>query len=158
MCKREFLNYLRVRGGRTGRSCARSAADMGVALGACERRGGSGARERGRDPSSLLAGLLSSARWRSASPEPGQGRKPRGPREYLGARGQEFAIFPGSALRGKNPPFLMAGELVETSRLWARQNAAIAREWAERLGAHLVSAAAPSTGRKSAPQCSPTSG
>ena len=33
---------------------------------------------------------------------------------------------------------VMAGELVETSRLWARQNAAIQPEWAERLGAHLV--------------------
>jgi ATP-dependent helicase HrpA len=32
----------------------------------------------------------------------------------------------------------MAGELVETSRLWARQNAAIKSEWAEQLGAHLV--------------------
>ncbi len=32
----------------------------------------------------------------------------------------------------------MAGELVETSRLWARQNAAIQPEWAERLGAHLI--------------------
>ena len=32
----------------------------------------------------------------------------------------------------------MAGELVETSRLWARQNAAVKPEWAERLGAHLV--------------------
>ena len=32
----------------------------------------------------------------------------------------------------------MAGELVETSRLWARQNAAIKPEWAERLGQHLV--------------------
>ena len=32
----------------------------------------------------------------------------------------------------------MAGELVETGRLWARQNAAIKPEWAERIGAHLV--------------------
>ena len=59
-------------------------------------------------------------------------------REYLGARGARFAIFPGSGLQRKNPQFLMAGELVETSRLWARQNAAIKPEWAERLGAHLV--------------------
>ena len=59
-------------------------------------------------------------------------------REYLGARGARFAIFPGSGLKGKNPQFLMAGELVETSRLWARQNAAIKPEWAERIGAHLV--------------------
>ena len=59
-------------------------------------------------------------------------------REYLGARGARFAIFPGSGLHRKNPQFLMAGELVETSRLWARQNAAIKPEWAERLGEHLV--------------------
>ena len=59
-------------------------------------------------------------------------------REYVGARGARFAVFPGSVLKGRNPQFLMAGELVETSRLWARQNAAIKPEWAERLGAHLV--------------------
>src|SRR5690606_5873389 len=62
----------------------------------------------------------------------------RGMREYLGARGSRFAIFPGSALKGANPAFVMAGELVETGRLWARQNAAINPEWAEKLGAHLV--------------------
>ena len=67
-------------------------------------------------------------------------RGPRGPREYLGARGTRFAIFPGSGLRGKNPAYLMAGELVETGRLWARQNAAIRPEWAERVGDHLVEA------------------
>ena len=59
-------------------------------------------------------------------------------REYLGARNARFAVFPGSVLKGRNPGFLMSAELVETSRLWARQNAAIKPEWAERLGAHLV--------------------
>ncbi len=59
-------------------------------------------------------------------------------REYLGARNARFAVFPGSVLKGRNPAFLMSAELVETSRLWARQNAAIQPEWAERLGAHLV--------------------
>ena len=59
-------------------------------------------------------------------------------REYVGARGARFAIFPGSVLKGSNPPFVMAGELVETSRLWGRQNAAIKPEWAERLAGHLV--------------------
>jgi ATP-dependent helicase HrpA len=59
-------------------------------------------------------------------------------REYVGARNARFAIFPGSVLKGRNPDFLMSAELVETSRLWARQNAAIKPEWAERLGAHLV--------------------
>ena len=60
------------------------------------------------------------------------------PREYLGARGTRFAIFPGSGLRRKHPAYVMAGELVETGRLWARQNAAIRPEWAERLGDHLA--------------------
>jgi len=41
-------------------------------------------------------------------------------------------------LRRRNPSYVMAGELVETGRLWARQNAAIKPEWAERLGDHLV--------------------
>ena len=59
-------------------------------------------------------------------------------REYLGARGAKFAIFPGSGLARKQPQFLMAGELVETSRLWARQNAAIKPEWAERLAGDLA--------------------
>ena len=52
------------------------------------------------------------------------------------ARGSRSS--PAAAWRRKNPQFLMAGELVETSRLWARQNAAIKPEWAEQLGAHLV--------------------
>ena len=86
---------------------------------------------------SLLAGLLSATSGcsRSATSEKAGGAAMR---EYLGARGARFAIFPGSGLHRKNPQFLMAGELVETSRLWARQNAAIKPEWAEELGAHLV--------------------
>jgi ATP-dependent helicase HrpA len=91
----------------------------------------------------LLSGLLSHIGMleeRVSTTDRGAGRRrgPRGPREYLGARGTRFAIFPGSGLRGKNPAYLMAGELVESGRLWARQNAAIRPEWAERLGDHLV--------------------
>ena len=83
----------------------------------------------------LLAGLLCHI---GLLEERGPARTSAGPREYLGARNSRFAIFPGSALKGANPTFLMAGELVETGRLWARQNAAIKPEWAERIGAHLV--------------------
>src|SRR4029453_6465866 len=75
---------------------------------------------------------------REKDPWTGSGQRKRGPREYLGARGAKFAIFPGSGLYRKNPQFVMAGELVETSRLWARQNAGIKPEWAEQLGRHLV--------------------
>ena len=85
----------------------------------------------------LLSGLLShiGALEEREQGKPGE-RRPM--REYLGARNARFAVFPGSVLKGRNPGFLMSAELVETSRLWARQNAAIKPEWAERLGAHLV--------------------
>ena len=94
----------------------------------------------------LLSGLLSPHRRCSRSGTKDAAGRSAGPREYLGARGARFAIFPGSGLHRKNPQFLMAGELVETGRLWARQNAAIKPEWAERLGAppgqaHLLRAA-----------------
>jgi len=57
---------------------------------------------------------------------------------YLGARGIKFAIFPGSPLRKKGPPWLMAAELTETTRLYARTVAAIDAQWLERIGAHLI--------------------
>ncbi|HEY7760726.1 MAG TPA: ATP-dependent RNA helicase HrpA [Burkholderiales bacterium] len=57
---------------------------------------------------------------------------------YLGARGIKFAIFPGSPLRKKGPPWLMAAELIETTRLYARTVAAIDAQWLERVGAHLT--------------------
>jgi len=57
---------------------------------------------------------------------------------YLGARQSTFYIFPGSGL-AKNPPhWLMSAELVETSRLFARQNASIEPEWIEAAAQHLV--------------------
>nr|WP_205710975.1 ATP-dependent RNA helicase HrpA [Isoptericola sp. BMS4] len=58
--------------------------------------------------------------------------------EYLGARGARFAIFPGSPLSKKPPAWIMAGELVETSRLWARDVARIKPEWAEDLAGDLA--------------------
>ncbi len=59
-------------------------------------------------------------------------------REYLGARGAHFMIFPGSPLAKKNPRWVMAAELVETSRLFARTVARIQPEWIEPLAGHLV--------------------
>ena len=65
-----------------------------------------------------------------------RGRRPL--TEYLGARGTQFAIFPGSGLASKPPDWVVAAELVETSRLWARTVAAIEPEWVEPVAAHLV--------------------
>src|SRR5262249_29697454 len=85
---------------------------------------------------SLLAGLLSHIGMRDAERNPAGQR--RGPAEFAGARGARFAIFPGSSLARKPPQWVVAAELVETSRLWARVAARIEPEWAEPLAAHLV--------------------
>ena len=129
MCKREFLNYLRVREWQDFESQLRQVCkEMKIQIGRpSDKPDADGIHQ------ALLSGLLSHIGLLEE-----RDRDKRGPREYLGARGARFAIFPGSGLHRKNPQFLMAGELVETSRLWARQNAAIQPEWAERLGAHLV--------------------
>jgi ATP-dependent helicase HrpA len=60
--------------------------------------------------------------------------------QYLGARGIRFAIWPGSALAKKSAKarWVMAAELVETQRLYARRVARIEPEWIEAVGAHLV--------------------
>ncbi|NYG56893.1 ATP-dependent RNA helicase HrpA [Nocardioides perillae] len=134
MCKREFLNYLRVREWQDFESQLRQVCkEMGVEVGRpADQPDADGIHQ------ALLAGLLSHVgALEQREEKEGRGGR-RGPREYLGARGTRFAIFPGSGLHRKNPPFVMAGELVETSRLWGRQVAAVQPEWAERLGAHLV--------------------
>ncbi len=148
MCKREFLNYLRVREWQDFESQLRQVCrEMGVDLGkGVSRRApapltggtvdgteGGAAYDADGIHQALLSGLLSHIGLLEQ-----REKEKRGPREYLGARGAKFAIFPGSILHRKNPQFVMAGELVETSRLWARQNAAIKPEWAERLGRDLV--------------------
>ena len=98
---------------------------------------------------SILAGLLSHIGMQEATEvaapaRRGQSRKPdarpdrRARNEYLGARGARFALFPGSGLAKKPPAWVMAAELVETSRLWGRHAARIQPEWAEELAPHLV--------------------
>lgn len=74
----------------------------------------------------LLAGLLGNIGFKN---EEG---------EYLGARGIKFTIFPGSGLRKAQPKWVMAGELVDTARLYARCVARIEPEWIEPLARDLV--------------------
>jgi ATP-dependent helicase HrpA len=85
---------------------------------------------------SLLAGLLSHIGMQETDSRPRGKRRPL--TEFAGARGARFAIFPDSALARKPPQWVVAAELVETSRLWARVTARIEPEWAEALAAHLV--------------------
>jgi ATP-dependent helicase HrpA len=75
----------------------------------------------------VLSGLLSHL-----------GLKDERGREYQGARGARFMIFPGSALARKTPDWVMAAELVETSRLWGRTVARVDPKWVEPLAGHLL--------------------
>ncbi|VVE14035.1 ATP-dependent RNA helicase HrpA [Pandoraea anhela] len=75
----------------------------------------------------LLAGLLGNIGCK-ADDDP----------HFLGAHGIKFHIWPGSSLVKKAGRWVMAGELVETSRLYARCIARIEPEWVERVGKHLV--------------------
>lgn len=97
----------------------------------------------------MLPGLLSQIGMQLATdvaagnPPKGRDGKPRRPdararNEYLGARGARFAIFPGSGLARRPPSWVMAAELVETSRLWARDAARVDPAWVEEAAAHLV--------------------
>ncbi|MGN9767018.1 ATP-dependent RNA helicase HrpA [Micromonospora sp. SD12] len=135
MCKAEYLNYLRVREWqdivsqlrqvRRTPEEGRPTRDAGGG-----RRGGADLPEEIDTPKvhqSLLAGLLSHVGLKDAQKH-----------EYLGARGAKFALFPGSALFRKPPRWVMAAELVETSRLWGRVAGRVEPEWVEPLATHLV--------------------
>ncbi|MBG6083654.1 ATP-dependent RNA helicase HrpA [Zhihengliuella flava] len=125
MCKREFINYLRVREWQDLFAQLRQLAKpLGLTLtsGPVDPVGT-------EEPvhQSLLAGLLGHiGLWDERQ------------REYAGARGTRFAIFPGSALFKKRHEWVMAAELVETSRLWARTAAVFKPEWVEEVAPDLV--------------------
>ncbi|MBX6751831.1 MAG: ATP-dependent RNA helicase HrpA, partial [Micromonosporaceae bacterium] len=141
LCRTDFLNYLRVREWQDLESQLRQiVADLGISVPDELPE----EVDETRVHTALLSGLLSHIGVRDvtkATKATGPGSpssRQRGPVEYSGARGARFAIFPGSALYRRNPTWVMAAELVETSRLWARMVARIEPEWAERLAGHLV--------------------
>ncbi len=78
---------------------------------------------------SLLTGLLGNIGFKAEDEQAGI---------YLGARGIKFHIWPGSTLGKKAGRWIMAAELVETTRLYARTIAQIQPEWVEKVGAHLL--------------------
>ncbi|MEU7999059.1 ATP-dependent RNA helicase HrpA [Micromonospora sp. NPDC049060] len=134
MCKAEYLNYLRVREWQDIvsqlRQVLRTPEEGRPTRDGGGRRGGADLPEEIDTPKvhqSLLAGLLSHVGLKDAQKH-----------EYLGARGAKFALFPGSALFKKPPRWVMAAELVETSRLWGRVAGRVEPEWVEPLAQHLV--------------------
>ncbi len=79
----------------------------------------------------LLTGLLGNLGQRIEDARAGEP-------PYLGARGIKFWPHPGSSLARKSAKWIMCGELVETTRLFARCLARIEPEWVEEVGAHLI--------------------
>jgi len=119
LCSRELLHYLRIREWQ----------DLHAQLKRVARQLhlDPGASNPSPDvvTQALLAGLLSHVGLKQD-------------KEYLGARGARFAIAPGSGLFKKQPQLVVAAELVETTRLWARGVARVEPEWVEAVGGHLL--------------------
>jgi len=121
MCKKEYLNYNRIR-------------EWWDIVRQLERTAKSLRWQVNREPAKpdtihqcILTGLLSQVGLKDAA----------GP-EFTGGRSARFLIGRGSALAKKPPNWVMAGELIETNRLWAHSAARIQPEWAERAGAHIA--------------------
>ena len=121
LCKREFLNWTRVNEWfDLNRQLYAQAREEKLKF----------SKEPGSHESihqALLAGLLSHV-----------GHKNPEEHSYVGPRSRTFHIFPGSGLFGKKPQWLMAAEIVETSKTYARINAVIKPEWIEAQAAHLL--------------------
>ncbi|MCL1039148.1 ATP-dependent RNA helicase HrpA [Shewanella submarina] len=119
-CKQEYLAYLRVREWQDLYTQLRQAVhDLKWKLNDTPA-------EYDNLHQALLSGLLSHVGFKQEN------------NEYLGARNRKFFVFPGSPLAKKGPKWIMAAELTETSRLFARCCAKINPEWLESLAAHLV--------------------
>ena len=120
-CQKDFLNYLRIREWQDIYQQIRLAVrEMGLPI-------NSEKAEYQQIHTALLSGLLSHIGLKEAEKQ-----------QYLGARNAHFAIFPNSVLFKKQPKWVMAAELVETSKLWGRMVAEIEPEWIEPLAEHLT--------------------
>ena len=120
-CQKDFLNYLRIREWQDIYQQIRLAVrEMGLPI-------NSEKAEYQQIHTALLSGLLSHIGLKEAEKQ-----------QYLGARNAHFAIFPNSVLFKKQPKWVMAAELVETSKLWGRLVAEIEPEWIEPLAEHLT--------------------
>jgi ATP-dependent helicase HrpA len=119
-CKKEFLSYLRLREWRDIHHQLR------LTLKSLELKENIEPASFESVHRALLTGLLGNLGFNTEE------------RDYLGARNRKFSIFPGSSLAKKTPKWLMAAELIETSKLFAHTVAKIEPEWALQAAEHLV--------------------
>jgi len=124
LCQREFLSYIRIREWQDIYSQLKQTLkeqDIPMSSLDPDNKG-----ELALVHQAILSGLLSHLGQQDEN------------REFKGARGSKFFVFPGSALAKKPPKWLMAAELVETSRLFGRMVAKIEPAWIEPLAQHLI--------------------
>ena len=121
LCESEFIHYLRVREWwELHRQLRSVVGDLDWSTRPTERDADAIHR-------SILSGLLGNIADRRTDS-----------REYTGARNTTLLIFPGSALAKKPPAFIMAAEILETSRLFAHTVASIDPLWVENLAGNLA--------------------
>ena len=119
-CRQHFLNYLRMREWRDAhRQLTLICRELKLPF-------NNQPSDYAQLHKALLTGLLSQIGQKTED------------NDFLGARQRRFHIHPSSTLGRKRPQWLMAAELVETSRLFARLVARIEPEWAETLAEHLI--------------------
>jgi ATP-dependent helicase HrpA len=139
MCRENFLSYTRLREWEDiYHQLHETAGDLGIHARVHGHKGtgrlSDQSAEEDEFPSplrdsihrALLAGLLGNIGQKGEQAE------------YNGTRGSKFFIFPGSSQFSRKPQWVMAAELVETTRLYARTVAPIRPEWVERLATHLI--------------------
>ncbi|KQQ66463.1 ATP-dependent RNA helicase HrpA [Pseudomonas sp. Leaf127] len=119
-CRRNFLNYLRLREWRDAhRQLSLICRELKLPVNAEPA-------DYGKFHKAILSGLLSQVGQKT---EEG---------DYLGARQRRFWVHPSSGLGRKRPQWVMAAELVETTKLYARMVAKIDVDWIEPLAGHLI--------------------
>lgn len=119
-CRKNFLNYMRLREWRDAhRQLTLICRELKLTLNKAPA-------DYPRVHKALLSGLLSQIGQKS---EDG---------DYLGARQRRFWIHPSTVIAKKRPQWIMAAELVETTKLFARMVAKIDPDWLEPLAGHLV--------------------
>ena len=120
-CREHFLSYVRM---REWRDLAGQLREMAAELKIRENATDATYEQVHR---ALLSGLLSNVGLKSQEGD-----------HYNAPRGIPFAVWPGSGLKKNRPRWVMAGELQETTRIFARNVARIEPDWIERAAAHLV--------------------
>ncbi|MGI4838443.1 MAG: ATP-dependent RNA helicase HrpA [Janthinobacterium lividum] len=119
-CRKNFLNYLRLREWRDAHR------QLGLICRDLQLTVNKDPADHPRMHKAILSGLLSQIGQKT---EEG---------DYLGARQRRFWIHPSSGIGRKRPQWLMAAELMETTKLYARMVAKIEPDWIEPLARHLV--------------------